>query len=106
MSTTTRKPFGDSSFVKIAIGRRRRIGRPLGQPWLRACHVCSLYEAFFAKEYARAANLLSFVSFFVRSQSPFLRPDPRFADVVARRSCQGRPPRAPRGMHRACHAIP
>src|SRR5258705_1664441 len=35
-----------------------------------------LYGAFFVKEFARAANLLSFVSFFVRSQSPFLRPDP------------------------------
>jgi hypothetical protein len=35
-----------------------------------------LYGAFFVKKFARAANLLSFVSFFVRSQSPFLRPDP------------------------------
>jgi hypothetical protein len=51
----------------------------------------SLYGAFFVKEFARASNRLSF-SFFVRSQSPFLRPDPRFADVVARRSCQGWPP--------------
>src|SRR5882724_2050222 len=65
-----------------------------------------LYGAFFVKEFARAANLLSFVSFFVRSQSPFLRPDPRFADVVARRSCQGWPPRQPCGMLRACQAIP
>jgi hypothetical protein len=46
----------------------------------------SLYGAFFVKEFAWAANLLSFVSFFVRSQSPFLRPDPQFADVVARRA--------------------
>jgi len=66
----------------------------------------SLYGAFFVKEFARAANLLSFVSFFVRSQSPFLRPDPRFADVVARRSCQGWPPRQACGMLRACQAIP
>ncbi len=50
--------------------------------------------------------LLSFVSFFVRSQSPFLRPDPRLADVVARRSCQGWPSRQPCGMLRACQAIP
>jgi hypothetical protein len=35
----------------------------------------------------------SFVSFFVRSQSPFLRPDSQLADVVARRSCQGWPSR-------------
>ena len=40
------------------------------------CKDLSLYGAFFVKEFARAANLLSFVSFFVRSQSPFLRPDP------------------------------
>jgi Malate/L-lactate dehydrogenase len=66
----------------------------------------SLYGAFFVKEFARAANLLSFVSFFVRSQSPFLRPDPRFADVVVRRSCQGWPSRQPCGMLRACQAIP
>src|SRR5882724_1187911 len=63
-----------------------------------------LYGAFFVKEFARAANLLSFVSFFVRSQGPFLRPDPRFADVVARRSCQGWPPRQACGMLRACQA--
>ena len=60
-------------------------------PSLGAC----LYGAFFVKEFARASNLLSFVSFFVRSQSPFLRPDPRFADVVARRSCQGWPSHQP-----------
>src|SRR6202165_5948478 len=66
----------------------------------------ALYGAFFVKEFARAANLLSFVSFFVRSQSPFLRPDPRFTDVVARRSCQGWPPRPRCGMRRACEAIP
>ena len=46
---------------------------------------------FLSRSSAEAANLLSFVSFFVRSKGPFLRPDPRFADVVARRSCQGWP---------------
>src|SRR3984893_18633103 len=66
----------------------------------------ALYGAFFVKEFARAAILLSFVSFFVGSQSPFLRPARRFADVVARRSCQGRPPRQAGGMLRACQAIP
>ena len=55
----------------------------------------------FCQGVPRAANLLSFVSFFVRSQSPFLRPDPRFADAVARRNCQGWPPRQPCGMLRA-----
>jgi hypothetical protein len=34
---------------------------------------------------------LSFVSFFVRSESPFLRPDPQQRQAVARRSCQGCP---------------
>src|SRR6267154_4211640 len=34
---------------------------------------------------------LSFVSFFVRSESPFLRPDPQQRQAVARRSCQGWP---------------
>src|SRR6266403_320781 len=73
---------------------------------LRPPSAVSLYGAFFVKEFARAANLLSFVSFFVRSQSLFLRPDLRIADVVARRSCQGWPPRQPCGMLRACQAIP
>src|SRR4029077_17252781 len=73
---------------------------------LRSLSAVSLYGAFFVKEFARAVNLLSFVSFFVRSQSPFLRPDPRFANVVARRSCQGWPPCQPCGMLRACQAIP
>src|ERR1035437_10967162 len=45
-----------------------------------------LYGVFFVKEFARAAKL-SFVGFLVRSQSPFLRPDPRIADVDARRIC-------------------
>src|SRR5258705_12435271 len=39
----------------------------------------ALYGAFLVKKFASAANLLSFVSFFVRSQ--ILRPDPWFADV-------------------------
>jgi len=45
-----------------------------------------LYGVFFVKEFARAAKL-SFVGFLVRSQSPFLRPDLRIADVDARRFC-------------------
>src|ERR1700757_4806199 len=61
----------------------------------RGFSACALYGVFFVKEFVRAASRLSFVSFFVRSQSPFLRPDPRFADVVARRSCQGWPSRQP-----------
>src|SRR5258708_20182748 len=45
-----------------------------------------LYGVFFVKEFARAAKL-SFVRFLVRSQSLFLRPDLRIADVDARRIC-------------------
>ena len=45
-----------------------------------------LYGVFFVKEFARAAKL-SFVGFLVRSQSLFLRPDLRIADVDARRFC-------------------
>jgi hypothetical protein len=39
-----------------------------------------------------SAGGLSFfiVSFFVRFEGPFLRPDPLIPMVVARRSCQGR----------------
>src|SRR6476619_6428096 len=53
---------------------------------LRNRHQGPLYEVFFVKELARAAKL-SFVGFLVRSQSPFLRPDLRIADVDARRIC-------------------
>jgi hypothetical protein len=35
----------------------------------------------------RSAHLSSCVSFFVRPESPFLRPDPRLAHAGARRSC-------------------
>jgi hypothetical protein len=50
---------------------------------------------FLSRSFGRAAHPLSFVGFFVRSGSPFLRPDPRFAHVDARRSCQGWPSRQP-----------
>ena len=65
-----------------------------------------LVWGFFCQGVRKAAHLLSFVSFFVRSKSPFLRPDPRLADVVARRSCQGWPSCQPCGMLRAFQAIP
>ena len=50
-----------------------------------------------ARSFSRAANLSSFVSFFVRSDSPFLRLRP---EAVARRSCQGWSPswRPPAGL--------
>ena len=32
---------------------------------------------FLSRSFGRAAHLFSFVSFFVRSESPFLRPDPQ-----------------------------
>src|SRR5215467_15823137 len=43
---------------------------------------------------------LSFVSFLVRSESPFLRPDPQQRQAVARRSCQGWPLQQPFDMPR------
>src|SRR5205807_10198386 len=67
----------------------------------RAEHVWGLSRSF-----DRAAHLFSFVSLFVRSESPFLRPDPRFAYVGARRSCQGWPPRQPCGTLCPCQATP
>src|ERR1700722_20053723 len=65
-----------------------------------------LVWGFFCQGVRQSGKSLPFVSFFVRSQSPFLRPDPRFADVVVRRSCQGWPSRQPCGMPRGCQAIP
>src|SRR5262245_53016607 len=55
---------------------------------------------FLSRSFSRAAHLSSFVSFFVRSESPFLRPDPPQRQAVARRSCQGWSPlrRPPAGL--------
>src|SRR3954454_10556631 len=50
----------------------------------------SLYGAFIVKEFGQGDSL-SYLGFFVRSDRPFLRPDPRYAHVGARRSCQGWP---------------
>jgi hypothetical protein len=36
-----------------------------------------LYGLFLSRSFSRAAHLSFFVSFFVRSESPFLRPDPK-----------------------------
>ena len=72
----------------------------------RATSRCFLVWGFFCQGVRQSGKYVVLVSFFVRSQSPFLRPDPQFADVVARRSCQGWPPRQPCGMLRACQAIP
>ena len=44
---------------------------------------------FLSRSFSRATHLSSFVSFFVRSESPFLHPDPPQRQAVARRSCQG-----------------
>ena len=64
-----------------------------------------LYGLFFVKELARAATL-SFVGFLVRSQSPFLRPDLRIADVDAHKICTRLAVTQPCGMLRPCQAIP
>src|SRR5437868_5735448 len=50
----------------------------------------SLYGAFVVKEFGQG-HAPSCLGFFVRSDRPFLRPDPRYAHVGARRSCQGWP---------------
>ena len=52
---------------------------------------------FLSRSFSRAVHLSSFVSFFVRSESPFLRLRP---EAVARRSCQGWSPlrRPPAGL--------
>ena len=64
-----------------------------------------LYGVFFVKELARAAKLF-FAGLLVRSQSPFLRPDLRIADVDARGICTGWLSPQPCGMLRPCQAIP
>ena len=67
--------------IYIATARENRIAEAIA-----VLTPCPLYGVFFVKEFARAAKL-SFVGFLVRSQSLFLRPDLRIADVDARRIC-------------------
>jgi hypothetical protein len=45
-------------------------------------------------------------NFFVRLESPFLRPDPQYRKAGARRSCQGWPSPQPCGVLRPCQATP
>jgi hypothetical protein len=45
-------------------------------------------------------------NFFVRLESPFLRPDPHRPSAVARRGCQGWPSLRYLLMHLRCQAIP
>ena len=65
-----------------------------------------LYGAFFVKEFWQGGASFSFISFFVRSEGRFFVPTRSFADVGARRSCQGWPSHQPCGMLRPCQAIP
>ena len=65
-----------------------------------------LYGAFLVKEFKQSGASFFFVSFFVRSESLFLRPDRGFAHAGARRSCQGWLSYQPCGMLRPCQATP
>jgi hypothetical protein len=57
---------------------------------------------FLSRSFGTPAHLLH--QFLCSIRKPFLRPDPRFAHVVARRSCQGWPSHQPSGMLRPCQA--
>jgi hypothetical protein len=66
---------------------------------------CLLYGAC-QEVSARQRMFLSLHLFLCSISSPFLRPDPRFAEAGARRSCQGWPSRQPCDMICLCQAIP
>src|SRR6266436_8368253 len=53
---------------------------------------------FLSRSFGTPAHVLH--QFLCSIRKPFLRPDPRFAHVVARRSCQGWPSHQPSGMLR------
>src|SRR5437660_11427731 len=59
-----------------------------------------------SRDFAGATHLFSFIGFFVRSQSPFLRPDAPFAHGGARRGRQGWPSHQPFRMLRPGQAMP
>jgi hypothetical protein len=70
----------------------QRVGRPSRcWIWLQQ-RLDSLYGTFFVNEIWQGAAFF-FVSFFVRSERPVSSSRPTIPDVVARRSCQGWPPR-------------
>ena len=50
----------------------------------------TLYGAFEVKYRFHGIFIFLYPSFFVRSQSLFLRPDPQYRKAGARRGCQGR----------------
>src|SRR5664280_2073667 len=61
-----------------------------------------LYGAFLVKKFKQGSPSFFFVSFFVRFESLFLRPDRGFAHAGARRSCQGWPLYQPCGILQPC----
>ena len=61
-----------------------------------------LYGAFLVKKFKQGGASFFFVSFFVRFESLFLRPDRGFAHAGARRSCQGWPLYQPCGILQPC----
>src|SRR5215468_3043403 len=85
-----------------AVARRSCQGWPLQQPFdmPRPCMGLLL-----SRGSAVQRMFLSFVSFLVRSESPFLGPDPQQRQAVARRSCQGWPLQQPFDMPRPCMGL-
>ena len=61
-----------------------------------------LYGAFLVKKFKQRSPSFFFVSFFVRFEGLFLRPDRGFAHAGARRSCQGWPLYQPCGILQPC----
>jgi len=81
--------MGWSLVTKVAYGRLSDpAGRNASEAWAGLVWGVS-------RDFAGATHLFSFIGFFVRSQSPFLRPDAPFAHGGARRGRQGWPSRQP-----------
>src|SRR5674476_1341091 len=62
----------------------------------------ALVWGFLVKKFKQGSPYFFFVSFFVRFESLFLRPDRGFAHAGARRSCQGWPLYQPCGILQPC----
>jgi hypothetical protein len=65
-----------------------------------------LYGAFLSRRFGRGVAFFSSRVSLFDLKGPFLRPDPQFARVGARRSCQGWPSRQPCGMLHPSQATP
>src|SRR5260370_5557471 len=82
-------PFAPRALPRfVATTRQSAPLRRIGTFGLAVGAACTLYGASFVKAVWQC-NACFFVPFFVRSETPFLHPDPQPRQAVSPRSCPG-----------------